>query len=304
MIATTLNAAIVAVGCGPASSQDTEVAEVDADADGYSESQGDCDDHDSSVYPGATEYYNETDDDCDGLVDEGTVAFDDDGDGQSELDGDCDDADDTIYWGAPEVCDGVDNDCDELIDEGTECVDDDGDGYSELEGDCDDGDSSVYPGASDTDYCDAVDQDCDGNVAYTGDDFLVEVQEVDFPAYPADETGCWDYPECDPDPFVCIETYDPTAEGGATFGGDCSATQMDNWSPAFNFSANLTVLPAEFAAISAYDQDGSGYQSLSDVLMLPQSDLRDAVDCGSTTWSSTVYYGFTVTYAVYAPAAE
>ncbi len=97
---------------------------------------------------------------------------------------DCDDADPTIHPGADEYCDGIDTDCDGTLDDAdaldfdTWYTDGDGDGYGDpasattactqpsgtiVDGtDCDDGDASVYPGAAE--YCDGVDNDCDGNV--------------------------------------------------------------------------------------------------------------------------------------------
>jgi hypothetical protein len=132
----------------------------DADSDGYTEDDGDCDDGDPSVRPGASEYANGVDDDCDGEIDEGTSDADDDGDGFAEVDGDCDDGDADTFPGGLEVCDGVDNDCDLAVDDGTSCVDDDGDGYTETEGDCDDGVTATYPGAPE--LGDAADNDCDG----------------------------------------------------------------------------------------------------------------------------------------------
>ena len=48
----------------------------DDDDDGYSENQGDCDDTDSSVYPGAIEYCNNKDNDCDDVVDNNCVLSD------------------------------------------------------------------------------------------------------------------------------------------------------------------------------------------------------------------------------------
>jgi len=91
-------------------------AAVDADHDGYGVGDGDCDDLDPSVHPGATETCNGVDDDCDMRVDEDELGEDTDGDrvanlcdncastanpSQSDLDGDfegdaCDDNDGVI----------------------------------------------------------------------------------------------------------------------------------------------------------------------------------------------------------------
>ncbi|MDP2312362.1 MAG: MopE-related protein [Pseudomonadota bacterium] len=75
---------------------DTEPADtVDDDADGFSEADGDCDDGDTSVHPGAAEACDGVDEDCSGVADD----RDDDRDGHSPCDagGDCDDADATAY---------------------------------------------------------------------------------------------------------------------------------------------------------------------------------------------------------------
>ena len=55
--------------------------QVDNDADGYTEEEGDCDDTQSTISPDGVEIINQLDDDCDGIVDEETDAYDDDGDG-------------------------------------------------------------------------------------------------------------------------------------------------------------------------------------------------------------------------------
>jgi putative metal-binding protein len=47
----------------------------DLDEDGFSECQGDCDDSNPSIHPGALEICNGLDDDCDGTVDEGGDAL-------------------------------------------------------------------------------------------------------------------------------------------------------------------------------------------------------------------------------------
>ncbi len=171
---------------------------------GYVTSSSDCDDGDSSIHPGATEICDGLDQDCDGSADDGlsfrTYYRDYDGDGYGNSSdtvywcdttsgyitssGDCDDFDSAVYPGAREVCNGDDDDCDGSVDEGLSFYysydDGDGDGYGDPydsdydcttpsgnvsnSSDCDDTDRSVYPGASE-DYCDGVDQDCDGSDA-------------------------------------------------------------------------------------------------------------------------------------------
>ena len=99
--------------------------DVDDDKDGYTENQGDCDDGDKSIHPGAVEVCSDLkDNDCDGVVNEDCSTpppdpkdVDDDKDGYTENQGDCDDGDKSIYPGAVEVCnDSKDNDCNDKID--------------------------------------------------------------------------------------------------------------------------------------------------------------------------------------------
>ena len=97
---------------------------------------------------------------------------------------DCDDSDFSVYPGAVEVCDGVDNDCNEVVDDeyarGGQIffLDRDGDGFGVWEQakvrcaapagyvdnstDCSDDDADVYPGAPE--FCDKVDQNCNGDL--------------------------------------------------------------------------------------------------------------------------------------------
>jgi len=110
--------------------------EYDFDKDGFTENDGDCNDRNKKIYPGAPEYCNGIDDDCDDTKDEGvTITFylDSDGDtyGNPGIsiqackqpshyvtdNTDCDDLDSSRNPGAAELCDDTkDNDCDKLTD--------------------------------------------------------------------------------------------------------------------------------------------------------------------------------------------
>ena len=46
--------------------------DIDDDGDGFTEAQGDCDDQNAEIHPGADEYCNNLDDDCDGAIDDPT----------------------------------------------------------------------------------------------------------------------------------------------------------------------------------------------------------------------------------------
>lgn len=142
----------------------------DVDGDGFSTCGGDCDDHDHAVNPGANEGLigDGVDQDCDGVIDQGTDRHDDDDDGLTELAGDCNDSDSTVNPQVIEDCDnnegactnGRDDDCDGQIDYGS--ADGDFDGYSEVGLDCDDADPARFPGAQE--LADGKDNDCDGSI--------------------------------------------------------------------------------------------------------------------------------------------
>jgi hypothetical protein len=152
----------------------------------YATAAGDCDDTNGSIHPGAGEFCNGLDDDCDGSID-GADAIDasiwypdadDDGhgapydglvscsqpEGYSSSSDDCDDANSQVHPGAPRQCNGKDNDCDGLVDANvpptTFYPDGDSDGYGSSRGaivDCQtpDGGSWVLNGSD----CDDTDAD-------------------------------------------------------------------------------------------------------------------------------------------------
>lgn len=166
-------ASILSVDDGEGTSEEVSLVGVstspDADADSYRVSDGDCDDSDPEIFPGATELEDGLDNDCDSAVDEGTPSCDDDGDGWTERAGDCDDGDAAVFPGALEIYNGRDDDCDGWVDNRTDAFDDDGDGYTEGDGDCDDLNPEIFPLANEfpDGYPNGVDDDCDGLIDET-----------------------------------------------------------------------------------------------------------------------------------------
>jgi hypothetical protein len=130
---------------------------ADNDKDGYTIAQGDCDDEDPAVHPGAREICDDgVDNNCNGTADQSEP--DEDGDGFGPCQGDCDDKDKTISPAATEVLDGKDNNCDGQVDS-----DYDGDGFTVAQGDCDDNNPEVHPGAVE-DCFDGVDNNCNNAI--------------------------------------------------------------------------------------------------------------------------------------------
>ncbi len=176
----------------------------DIDGDGYNSSI-DCDDNSSFIYPGAPEYVDGIDNDCDGQIDEATCGdnivqpgeycdgtpgctlsctLDLDGDGYDNTI-DCDNNNPDVYPGAPELVDGIDNNCngqtdeaicgDGIVQPGEDC---DGDGYDSIQ-DCNDNDPTISPGA--LELVDGKDNDCDGSIdeATCGDGIVQPSEQCD-----------------------------------------------------------------------------------------------------------------------------
>ncbi len=197
---------------------------LDDDGDGISACDGDCDNLDPTVHPGATELCDGLDNDCNGAVDD---VPDVDGDGYDQCT-DCNDADPAVHPGALELCDGLDTDCEPSTDEN---VDGDGDGCTICGGDCDDTEPAMYPAA--TESCDGLDNDCDpvtdewGDV--DGDGLAVcegDCDDLDAAILPGAAEVC-DGVDNDCDGVLGVDEVDADDDGSLVCAGDCDDT--DPW---------------------------------------------------------------------------
>ncbi len=264
-----------AAACVDCDDSDPALNLDDADGDGYSTCAGDCDDADPAVNPGVAEdCLNGMDDDCDGLIDEGTDA---DGDGFVALPcgNDCDDSNPAVNPGAPEICDGLDNDCNGLVDD----LDADGDGFSACVDDCDDGDPAVNPGA--TEICNGIDDDCDGTIDTIdadGDGFDACVDDCD-DGDPAVNPGATE---------ICGNLVDDDCDGtvdGSDADGDgydACVDDCDDTDPAVNPGATEIcgngIDDDCDGIIDGGDADGDGYTACADDC----DDTDPAVNPGAT----------------------
>jgi len=155
----------------------------DAAPAGFAALDGDCDENDERVHPGATEICNKHDDNCDGQIDEGTPPVmmwpDADGDGYYKSQsgtpkvgcgnvpgyaaqaGDCDDTDPAVHPSAVEICNLKDDNCDGNVDERVrpQC----GLGWCRRQSlSCSPAD--CHPGPPMAETCNAFDDDCDGEL--------------------------------------------------------------------------------------------------------------------------------------------
>ncbi len=255
------------------------LSELDDDGDSFTRDAGDCDDADSSIFPGADEiWYDGIDQDCAGNDD-----YDQDNDGFRQADApdvgddpDCNDKNADIYPFAPDTWyDNVDADCQENDD-----FDADGDGFRSKTGggaDCDDEPADdadhggptateTFPGAPDTWY-DGVDQDCAGD-----DDFDQDtdgyVPEEYFDGDDPPETrwcascGTGNKGDCDDDPTDDDSSLIPAIE---VFNG-----QPDTW---------YDGVDQDCAGDDDFDQDLDGFAADDQLSNGQVPDTEHCLDC-------------------------
>jgi len=219
---------------------------LDDDGDGYTEVDGDCDDEDSDVFPGAREVLDGVDNDCNDCIDD--LDADGDGFGYSATDAcgtDCSpslptsdvtdyaaDTDANVYPGAAEIpYDGYDQDCD-----GFDLCDYDEDGYkSDLcecgsRCDCEDNNPAINPGAVE-DNSDGIDNDCNGDI---------DIPDRDGDGVTEDAGDCMDVAD-PPDLREISATVKP---GAVELCGD----QLDNDCDGFYDNLPACTNPAAYAS--------------------------------------------------------
>ncbi len=170
--------------------------------------------------------------------------------GWLDASGDCEDDDAAIFPGASERCNGEDDNCDGDVDEGVPLdpplwyLDADGDGYGTIEasilvclppegyvdnaGDCDDASAATHPDADE--YCDELDDDCDGEV---------DEDAVDPSSFYADVDGDGWGDDAD------VVQSCTAPDGRVSEPGDCA-------------DADLTIFPGADEVCDTIDQDCDG----------------------------------------------
>ncbi len=252
---------------------------------GYVATTGDCDDGDASAYPGAGEYCDGVDNDCDGSVDEAGALdesawyADTDGDGYGDAastqyacsqpsgyvsdSSDCDDGDGSVSPGAAELCNGADDDCDGTIDEddavdaATWYADVDGDGY----GDPDAGTISCAQPAGTL----ADDSDCDDGDASINPAAAEVCDYVDNNCDGSDDEG-----------YLVGSKYVLDSDCGSC-GNDCSTYDYDNATASCDTAPSVPW--CNFACDAGwYDADGETYNGCECLFISAIDDPFDGVD--------------------------
>jgi MYXO-CTERM domain-containing protein len=257
----------------------------DADGDGLTERDGDCDDSDPTVYAGAPDaWYDGVDSDCAGNDDD-----DADGDGVP-FGSDCDDTDSAISPLATDTWyDGVDSDCD-----GADDYDADGDGFvSSTYGgtDCDDADATVSPDATEIWY-DGVDQDCRGDDDYDadGDGYRAgggsgggDCDDGDSSVSPGQEEVPYDGVDNDCSEATADDDVDGDGYIAVAMGGDDCEDSIATAYPGAPGDRCYDGIDTDCDGSPEYDCDGDG----------DDSDAYGGTDCDDT--DPTVHVGATDT---------
>ncbi|WP_282135605.1 MopE-related protein [Seonamhaeicola maritimus] len=281
---------------------------------GYVTDNTDCDDTESEAYPGNTEVCDGIDNDCDGQVDEGVLSTfyaDADSDGYGNPNDsiqacsapigyvsdntDCDDTQAAAYPGNIEICDGIDNNCDGQVDEGvlsTFYADTDGDGYGDVNvttqacsaptgyvsdnTDCDDTQAAAYPG--NTEVCDGIDNNCDGQV----DEGVLSTFYADTDGDSYGDVNVTTQACTAPDGYVADNTDCDDTEAASNPGNTEVCDGIDN---DCDGEIDEGVLSTFYA-----DSDGDGYGDINmttQACSAPSGYVDDNSDCDDT--SASVY---------------
>ena len=252
---------------------DADLNQDDADGDGFSTCDDDCDDSaltGAAANPDADEICDSIDNDCDTLVDEDasdaqTFYADADEDGEG-------DASDSV-----EACEAPDGyvinstDCDDA-DADLNTADADTDGVSTCDGDCDDAAATTYPGADET--CDEVDNDCDTSIDEDATDFGTFYADTDEDGY-GDADSALDACE-QPDGYL-TDSSDCDDGTATTFpGADETCNEVDDDCDT-DIDEDATDVSTFYADA---DEDGEGDPaSTMDACAQPDGYTTSATDC-------------------------
>ena len=287
-----------------------DACDPDVDGDGVAAADGDCNDLDASIHPGAIELCDGVDQNCVGGADEGIGGnlwypdADQDGYGDANTDPtdsclqpegliadhtDCDDGNPDVHPEAPELCNQIDDNCDGRVDEDpaqdapTWYLDGDGDGY----GDPNAPHVSCAPAENEV----ADDTDCNDADATIHPGAFEACDGIDNdcdPATPDSQSDMSWYPDADQDGYGDMNATPeldckPPHDGWVADGTDCddgdgavhpNATEVCNGVDD-NCDGHADGADAVDAVTWLHDDDHDGWGGATETGCDPPSDAPD-----------------------------